>query len=303
MSCVATYVDLRHIETGLNKFHVKILERLVFNSNPTVSTYKEGMTRYALSRPKAMQNRDISQSAILKYTEDLLRRDLIVELSKSTIEGGKFRIEYDITTLGLLRWFGYLNNLQSTRVYNDKKVTELIDKCKQLLPWVSGNWEYLKKNYSGEFLFRKLLRVSDRVSLENDNDPVMLTHRIVGHVPLGDSELLVDDYVQSFMQTENFEHRVAKLNEKISQVLSFLFIHEILLPVTPINYEKGFRQEKKRFDKILSVVKGDLQFFEIYKKYLEQLKNHYLLVEKFLNAEVLSLKTSWKKVKGRYRLK
>jgi len=141
------------------------------------------------------------------------------------------------------------------------------------------------------------------VSLEDYSDLGIPTHRIVGYVPMDDSELLVDDYVQSNMQKENLEQHVAKLNEKISQVLTFLFIHEILLPVTPINYEKGFRQEKKQFDKILSVVKNDMRFFEIYKKYVEQLKNHYLFAEKFLNAEVSSLKTGWKKVKGRYRLK
>ena len=161
----------------------------------------------------------------------------------------------------------------------------------------------MEKEGSDETLFRKLLNVSDRIFLENYSDSRVFFHLVVGHVPLGDLELIVDADAQSPTRTKNLDQHIIKLNEKISQVLSFLLIHEILPHRAPINYEEGFRNEKENFDKILSVVKRDSKFLEIYKKYVEQLKNNYLFVDIFLNAEASSLKTAWKKVKGRYRLK
>ena len=280
---------MRHVENDeINQFHVKILERLIFNPKPRESKVDYGMTRYALSRPDRLKARDMSQASILKYTANLKTRGLISKLPSPKLEKVSENVEYyDITALGVVKWLKHLLNSQKSTVYGDKKVHKLVAKCKRHIPWITHNWSSLHELASDSHLILLLLHASD-IEVSGLSLGAFAYGTVRTSISIDGIEFNIQEIVEFPTKTSirTMEHS-KKTNSAIIQVFTCSFIHRMM------NYIH-LRDSKERESRLISLIKSDPKIYQSYANSLEQIENNALKGYNF----VQDLKKGYKIPKG-----
>ncbi|MBI3639330.1 MAG: hypothetical protein HY223_03350 [Thaumarchaeota archaeon] len=250
------------------------------------SSFK-GLTRYQISRGFDENDKRIPQSTILDYTKELEENGCVRRILKTKLGTGKYRITYDLTTLGMIRWFHYLNNNPDIlKRIGLNKIRAVVTKSKRLLPFISDNWSELNKIFKNELVVTMtLLWVSDIEISYYDSK----TTGSLASAPLNAGYLKIQIINQidpprskKIMRDAVFEKR----NRNLAELFTFVYLYT-LDRKQPIQDKKLYYENRK---KLLSLIKSHPPTYNAYLKFIEQLKTEIGMAVDYIKEIELVLK-------------
>ena len=252
------------------EFPELILRRLALNPElATNLSSVKGLTRYQISGGFDEGDKVIPQSTILAYTKILEDRGWIRSISKVKIPTGKYKITYDLTTLGLIKWLHYLNN--NWKNFDPKRVEEVIESSQRLLPFISSNWVKLKEIFKdGNVMILTLLGITD-IEVQGSVDGNSVRSSAYAIVNVGGLKIHVSNEVESPIPKQ---HRTKTVLDDTSRNLEELFTFVYIYRLETQQGRKTYYENRK---KVFSLIKSDPNFHNAYLKFVRRL--HIQLVK------------------------
>lgn len=267
MSYVTTYHMKRH--TNPNEFPELILQRLALNPELLEqSTSIKGLTRYQISRGFYSDDRIIPQSTILNCTKELEADGYIRPLSKSRLATRKYKITYDLTVAGLIRWFYYLDkNWKELKKLDTKRIKMAIERSQRLLPFISDNWSKLKEIFKDENIIIMMLLWASDIEIHNYSDSKSTGSFASALINVGGFKIQVTNEIEIPISKRLETITISDaIDRNLGELFTFVYIYRL---ETQAQDRKAYYENRK---KIFSLIKSDPSTYDAYLKFIKQLK-------------------------------
>lgn len=258
---------IRHSESRPD-FQELILRRLALNPESLEQSASiKGLTRYKISREREGDDKRIPQSTILECTKKLEENRCVRRISKTKIGIRKHRITYDITALGMIRWFHYLNNNWNSLDLN--RVRLVITRSQRLFPFISNNWSQLKEIFKDDhIMIMTLLWVADidinTYDINNAGSGASALLNIGGlkvHVS-NQVDFPISPGIKTIIPLQDTDHMLMEL---------FTFVYIYTLELKSAHDRTSYHENRV---KLFSLIKSDPLTYHTYLKFIKQLQSN-----------------------------
>lgn len=235
---------------------------------------EKGLTRYKIQKILNSDKRtSMSHDKVLKCAKELHRLGFVTMLTRKRRTRRKREIRFDITVIGLVRWFSYLKQRHS---FSDEKINMLMNRCGRLIPWIANYWTSLTEFYREKGLFEKLLDAAVNVHIDYSNNDVTSEANVKASLEIENLTCTISSY--PLLNNSRIRERALlyeNLNRDLEKILTFVFIHNLVMSNYTLDESKHIHVVKDAVKQLFSLVDSDPHVRTCYREYFSQMREHY----------------------------